>query len=477
VRVILAALAVTALIGVPAQAEQLIGRNAFRAVAKKVSPAVVNIRIKSNIVFGRTPGHIKIPPSFGLDPEMREYLERLFEQQMPNTPLHDQEEFKYKRSASGIILTPEGHVVTSNHVVARVEESDIEISLPDGRSFDNVSFVGRDELTDLAVLKIEGGENLPTVEWGDSEQLEVGDWVLAIGNPLDFSNSVSQGIVSAKHRVIRKAPIEDLIQTTAIINPGNSGGALVDMDGKLVGINMAIATSTGLWSGLGFAIPAKTARGVTEQIIERGKVARGYLGIQMAALTGNLAHQLGYDEKYGIVIVNVEPGTVADKAGLQRYDIIAKVDDREIREINDMHRNIGARSAGDTVELTVFRDEGDRLAEKRIKVTLGERPSQDELEQRQLQPAKPGVKPDKDSLGMLVGPNPDGDGVIVESVEPKSRAALAGIRKGDVIQEVNREVVNSAADVRRALKAVKKDGHLFYIERPDRSAFVTIPPK
>ena len=213
---------------------------------------------------------------------MRDYLEKLFEKQMPQWSPGDEEEFKYSRSGSGVIIREDGYLVTSNHVIAEVNPEDIEITLPDGRSFGQVALVGTDDLTDLAVLKVEG-KDLPHLNWGDSEKLEVGDIVVAVGNPLEFNNSVSEGIVSAKHRVIKKAPIEDLIQTTAMINPGNSGGALVNLDSELVGINMAIATSTGMWSGLGFAIPSKTARGVTDQIIASGKVGRGYLGIEMSA--------------------------------------------------------------------------------------------------------------------------------------------------------------------------------------------------
>ncbi len=457
-------------------AGEVITRDTFREVSKKVSPAVVNVKIKSNIVFGRAHGRTTIPPNFGFDDDTRDYLEKLFEKQMPNFTPNDEDEFKYSRSGSGVIVRPDGFIVTSNHVVAEVSPDDIEISLPDGRTFSTVKVIGTDDLTDLAVLKVDG-KDLPSISWGDSDKLEVGDIVVAIGNPLEFNNSVSEGIVSAKHRVIRKAPIEDLIQTTAMINPGNSGGALVNLDGELIGINMAIATSTGMWSGLGFAIPSKTARSVTEQLIASGKVGRGYLGIEMAPLTGSIARQLGYDKNYGIVVKNVRPESAAEKSGLQRYDIIARVNGKEIKEIYDMHRNIGARNAGESVNVEVFRDEGSgKLVQKTLAVKLAERPAQGDLEQQRgaTTPKLPGRQAEEGLLGLSVRPAPGGKGVIVDSVEQGSRAALADIQKGDVILQVNKQDVSSTQDVQQALRKRPSDDHLFYIERKGTSAFVTI---
>lgn len=464
-------------------ADQVITRHTFRNVAKKVSPSVVNIKIKSNIVFGGrggAGGRIQIPPSFGFDDQMREYLEKLFEREMPNWSPGEQEDYKYSRSGSGVIVRPDGYLVTSNHVVSGQNANDIEVSVPDGRTFKKIKIVGLDELTDLAVLKIDEPVTLPALTWGDTEKVEVGDFVVAIGNPLEFNNSVSEGIVSAKHRTIKKAPIEDLLQTTAMINPGNSGGALVNLDGELVGINMAIATSTGMWSGLGFAIPSHTAKDVTDQIIDRGKVARGYLGIDMAQLTGNLAQQLGYGQNFGIVVKGVRPGSAAERAGLQRYDIIAKVGEKEIREINDMHRNIGGRRSGEKVELEVWRDEGkDKVEQKKIVVTLDERPSQNEIEKMMRggpanEPKLPGKMADDDLLGLEVEENPDGRGALVTDVQSGSRAFIAGVQKGDVIIEINRQAVKNEQDAQKAMQDRARSNHLFFIEREGSTLFITI---
>jgi len=464
-------------------ADQPITRYTFRNLAKETAPAVVNIKIKSNIVFGG-PGsrHMQIPPNFGFDDDMRKYLEKLFERESPHMTPDDEEDYKYSRSGSGVIIRGDGYLVTSEHVVHGASDEDIEVSLADGRTFSDIKMIGSDELTDLAVLKIQDANTsgLPSIEWGNSDEMEVGDHVMAIGNPLEFNNSVSEGIISAKHRIIKKAPLEDLIQTTAMINPGNSGGALVNLDGKLIGINMAIATSTGMWSGLGFAIPSHTAREVCDQIINKGKVLRGYLGIEMEPLTMGLAQQLGYKDNYGIVVKTVTPGSPAEKAGLQRYDIISSVNGNDIKELADMHRNIGARHAGDNVTVELFRDEGGpTLTSKTLTVALGERPSQDQIEsmtdgKKATEPPLPGVKPNSNLLGLQVERNSDGTGLKINSIAENS-PAKSDLQKGDIIVEVNKQKVNSPDDLRKALGKSNTGFHMFYIERGTNSLLLDVP--
>lgn len=464
--------------------DQVLTRYSFRNAAKIVAPSVVNIKIKSNFVLNGKQKSSSIPPIFGFDDEMREKLEKLFERESPYFTPNDQEELKYARSGSGVIVKNDGYIVTSHHVVRDVNDSDIEVSLPDGRSFSTVSIIGTDEFTDLAVLKIDSpsSTSLPSVNWGNSDELQVGDFVIAIGNPLEFNNSVSQGIVSAKHRSIKKASIEDLIQTTAMINPGNSGGALVDLDGHLVGINMAIATSTGLWSGLGFAIPSNLAKDVTDQIIDKGKVNRGYLGIEMNSLLSGLAQQLGYEFGTGIIVKDVHLGSAAEKAGLQRYDIISKVDGKPIKDYSDMHKNIGARLAGETVTLEVYRDEGsDQLTKKEIKVILGERPTQDELDRLagkpngKNEPKLPGAEPSKNQLGLNVEPEVDKSGLKIISIETNSDAANSDLKIGDVITQVNRQAVTTIQEFQQALDHSKNGGHLFIVKRDGNTQMLSVP--
>jgi serine protease Do len=462
----------------PASASQIVTRNTFRELAAKASPAVVHIRIRSGVNTTKDgAARLTLPPGMVLPDDMRDSLEKMLEQRLPNMTPGDQEALGFARSGSGVILTSDGYIVTSNHIVAGTRAEDIVVNMPDGQVFENVKLVGTDEMTDLAVLKVEA-KKLPTLTWGDSDRVQVGDHVMAIGNPLEFSGSVSEGIVSAKHRTINKALIEDLIQTTAMINPGNSGGALVDLDGNLVGINMAIATRTGLWAGLGFAIPSKTARQVADQLITRGRVGRGYLGIEMAPLTLGLASQLGYKGKFGVVIRDVRPGSAADKAGLERYDIMSKVDGKELKELTDVHRSIGTRNPGDSVELQVWREVDGQLEEKNLKVKLDERPSTEELANVTPPPPMPGKTPaaTNPTLGMNLKPADKSVGLVVEGVIPASRADRAGIMPNDIILEINRQKATEAADAQKAIAAQKSDNHLLYLEREGRPILITIPP-
>lgn len=458
-------------------ADQVITRNTFRDVAKKVTPAVVNIKVRSNIVLGAIG---RVPSRPGTSREMREYMEELLERERWGKSPDFGEDYKYARSGSGVLVRGDGYVVTSLHVIEDVDSEDIEISMPDGRTFTDVELIGTDKLTDLAVVKINdaGTSDLPHLDWADSDAVQVGDHVVAVGNPLDFTNSVSEGIVSAKHRTINKAALEDLLQTTAMINPGNSGGALVDLDGSLVGINMAIATSTGMWSGLGFAVPSKTARAVTDQIINKGKASRGYLGIEMRPLTIGIAEQLGYEGSNGIIVVDITPGTAAEKAGLQHYDIIAAVNGNRIETYSDMHRNIGNLTSGTSVTLEVWRDDGAGKLEKLTKdVVLGERPDDRELQAGtgSSRPSLPGTRPNDQLLGMKLEPAEDGKGLLVKEVSPKSATEKADVSPGDIIREVNRKSVTTVDDFKDAVKASNKGSHLLYIEREGTALLQVVP--
>lgn len=476
-RVICACATLTILSGaVPAQttetAQQTITSTTFRDIAQKTAPAVVNVKIKSGIEFGKGRGKISIPPGMGIPDDLREQLQKMYEQQAPSLTPEEQEQFKYSASASGVVIRPDGYIVTSNHVVSSTKPEDIEISFPDGKKFGQVKLTGADPLTDVAVLKIDA-RDLPSIQWGRSEAIQVGDFVVAIGNPLQFNNTVSEGIISAKHRTLGETLIEDLIQTTAMINPGNSGGALVNLQGELIGINMAIATSTGMWSGLGFAVPSDTARKVVEQIINKGKVSRGYLGIEMADLTGDVAKYMHFDKDFGVLVKNVTPGSPAEKAGIRRYDIIARVGDKVIQQPRELTRNIGSRAAGDQVTLDVFRSDDGKLQETKIPVTLGERPSEEQLSKSLRPPKNEEAKPPSGALGLGLVPAPGGRGVLVESVAPNSRAATAGIKKGDVIVQVNRQDVSSPADVKKAL-AQSEDTQMFFIQREGEDVIIVL---
>jgi serine protease Do len=457
-------------------ATQVVTRSTFRDLAAKASPAVVHIRIRSNIQ-PRGNARMVLPPGMDLPDDLRAALENMMQRQMGTMTPGDRAALRFSRSGSGVIVSPDGFIVTNNHVIDGIRPEDIVVNLPDGQTFEDIKIIGQDELTDLAVIKVDG-KDLPVLPWGDSDAVQVGDHVMAIGNPLEFTGSVSEGIVSAKHRTINKAMIEDLIQTTAMINPGNSGGALIDLDGKLIGINMAIASNTGLWSGLGFAIPSRTARQIADQLIQRGRVGRGYLGIEMTALTLGLASQLGYEQNFGVVIHNVRPGSAAERAGLERYDILARVNGQELKDLPDVHRNIGTRNAGEEVSLEIWRDEDGVIRPRTVTVKLDERPTSEELIQSRRTPQMPGSPvPERNAtLGMVLRPERNRAGIVVERVIPDSRADKANIQVGDVILEINRQKATSRSEAEQAIRAQRNDNHLLYLERDGNPMMITIPP-
>ncbi|MDD4278679.1 MAG: PDZ domain-containing protein [Candidatus Sumerlaeales bacterium] len=451
----------------------------FRDVARKVSPNVVSIRLKRSIVssFGQQSAHRpKLIVPFGMSDELREQLERMLDEQYLHLYPGEPKEKSYVGSGSGVIIHEDGYIITSYHVIANCSPDNIEVTLADGTRYDKADIIGYDELTDIGIIKIDGGKMKSSAVWGDSDSLEPGDFVVAIGNSLDFSNSISEGIISAKHRVIKKTPIEDLIQTTAMINPGNSGGALCNLAGEVIGINMAIATDTGLWSGVGFAIPSRIAKNVSDQIMSKGYVSRGFLGIGMSLINTDLAKQINYTKPYGIMITNVTKGEPADRAGLKRYDIIAKVDGQEIKDSSDIMKIVGGKNSGDTVELEVYKstNENQASAPEVIKIQLSERP----VAKPTIIGKKLNASTGNQLLGLDVKRQPDGKGLLVVSVDPQSQSSDAGINIGDIIYEVNKTPVNSEDELRNAFsQQVSNETHLVYLERNKQSVFVQIPTK
>jgi serine protease Do len=341
---------------------------------------------------------------------------------------------------SGFVVRADGYIMTNNHVVA--DATEVRVLLANGRSYE-AQVVGADSETDLAVIKIDA-EGLETASFGDSDAVEVGQWVLAVGNPFGFDNTVTAGIVSAKGRLLPQVSYYgNLIQTDAAINPGNSGGPLVNLKGEVIGVNNAITTSNGVSMGIGFAVPANMARSVADSLLASGRVVRGWLGVSMRLVTPDVAETLGFEGE-GVVILDVNEDGPADQAGLRPEDIITAIDDRPVDNSSQLQNVIARSSPGTVIELGIFRD-GRRST---TSVTLGERPPLDLLmgrfESREL-----GVTVQTIVLGEQ---GLDSGGVLVVAVEPDGFADSVGIRFRDVILALGDRAIDDVDDFRRAVE-------------------------
>ncbi|GIV41138.1 MAG: hypothetical protein KatS3mg034_0448 [Vicingaceae bacterium] len=354
-------------------------------------------------------------------------------------------------TGSGVIFDSKGYVVTNNHVIDGAD--DIEVILNDNRTF-KAKIIGRDPSTDLAVLKIDG-ENLPVLPFGNSDLIEVGDWVLAIGNPFNLTSTVTAGIISAKARNIRilkdQAAIESFLQTDAAINPGNSGGALVDLNGTLIGINTAIASPTGAYSGYGFAIPSNLVKKVVEDIIEFGSVQRGFLGVMIRNLNSEIAKDYNLKISQGVVIDSIIPGGSAENAGLKKGDVILEVDGHAVKTSPELQEAIGLHRPGEIVRLKIYRDGKEKDFEVKLLNKNGEAKlvKSDEFEIEKLLGAE-FENIDKKTAQKL---GIEG-GVRVKKME-MGRLMKAGVKQGFIILKVNNTKIKNIEELRSALKNQK----------------------
>ena len=428
--------------------------NGFASVLKPALPAVVNIHT-SKIVKSKG----QMMPFFN-DPMFKQFFgDQGFGQQQQ--PQNEREQ----SLGSGVIITPDGTIVTNNHVIDGA--SDIEVDLSDKREF-KAKLIGTDAKTDIAVLKIDA-TNLPTLAVGDSSKLQVGDVIFAIGDPFGIGETATMGIVSATGRGgLGIEGYEDFIQTDAAINPGNSGGAMIDLHGDLIGINTAILTGGGGGNqGVGFAIPINMARSVMDQIVGHGKVVRGYLGLYPQDVTPALARQFGLNKPGGALVSGLKPDAPAAKAGLRDGDVILAVNGQSVESANDLRLRISQTAPGTSVKLQVSRE--GKIQD--VNVTLGELPGDKKAEE----------KPGESSSGGLEGVNvqeltPDAlqelqlpagmRGVVVTSVDPSSAAAAAGLDRGDVIQEVNHKPVHNVDEYKQAVSAAGKQSVLLLVSGP-----------
>ncbi|MBE9546301.1 MAG: DegQ family serine endoprotease [Proteobacteria bacterium] len=434
----------------------------FADLAERLKPAVVNISTTKVIKSGgmrrfRSPFGDEFPfdKFFGGD----EFFRRFF----GDTP---QREFKQKSLGSGFIISKDGYIFTNNHVVEKADK--IKVRLSDGKEYD-ASVVGRDAKTDIALIKIEPSNSLPVVEFGDSDKLRVGDWVIAIGNPFGLAHTVTAGIVSAKGRVIGSGPYDNFIQTDASINPGNSGGPLFDLNGKVVGINTAIVARG---QGIGFAIPVNMAKELLSDLKTKGKVVRGWLGVSVQDITEDIAKSLNLKEAKGALINDVFEGDPADKAGLKAGDIVIGINGKKIKNTREVLRIVALLPVGKKIEIKVLRDGKEKvfqieIAERKERKELADAGKIKEYFGMTTQEITPEIA---EHFGLS-----DTKGVIVSHVKAGSPADNAGIKSGDIILQANRVKVSSMKDYLRGIsRKGAKDSCLLLVKRGKVSFFVVI---
>ena len=448
----------------------------FSSVVKRVSPSVVKITTETKAKRVSTRGQRnQLPPGFENHPLFRQFFG-------DNAPNFQQQVPPQSGLGSGVIISPDGYIATNNHVIDGADT--VTVALSDGREF-TAKVVGRDPQTDIAVVKVDA-KNLPAATFADTSKIEVGDRVLAIGNPFGIGETVTSGIVSAKGRSIGILAdvegYEDFIQTDAAINPGNSGGALVDVDGRLVGINTAILSRTGGFQGVGLAVPANLVNHVADSLVKNGKVVRGYLGVNIQNITPALVESFGLKTNKGALVSDVVENAPAAKAGLKEGDVITSVNGQTVTDANNLKLQVSTFAPGTKLELEVLRDG----KVKQLTATTAERPGSERIAGRNN---RRGQAEDlaKNDEGVLNGVAVDDitpqmrqqlnlparlKGAVIASVEPDSAAAKAGLRAGDVILEINKKPVTSAeeavelsakTDTKKALVRVYSRGSTIFV--------------
>ncbi len=437
----------------------------FAPVVKRVAPSVVKI---STTVKGKeiSQGNLNMPD----DPFFRQFFGQQFQrrggEQQSRTPAEH-------GVGSGVIVTKDGYILTNNHVVDGADT--VTVNLTDGREF-TAKVIGKDPKSDVAVVKIDA-KDLPFIEIANSDKIEVGDLALAIGNPFGIGQTVTMGMVSALGRATMGLDYEDFIQTDAAINPGNSGGALVDADGRLIGINTAIYSRSGGNQGIGFAIPMNLARGVMESLVKYGKVTRGYLGVRIQDVTPVLAKQFELKDNKGALVADVEPKGPAEKAGIQSGDVIVQINGTQVTDSRHLKLEVARTVPGAKVSIKLLREGSPRT----LDVTVKELPGSDEVAKNDANDSDT-----SDTLkGVAVGDLDTGarqelnvpaqvKGVVVTAVEPNSAAAEAGLKPGDVITEINRRPVKNADEAVKLTEHAKEKTTLLHIWSGNGSRYVVV---
>jgi serine protease Do len=431
----------------------------FADIVDKIRPAVISVRTRPD--EGPRAGK-GTPPAPEESPLERFF--RRFGQPDDSTPAP---RFQLSRQGSGFFISPDGYAVTNNHVVAGAKT--VEVTTDDGKIY-TAKVIGADARTDVALIKVEGRSEFPTAKFADRIP-RVGDWVLAVGNPFGLGGTVTGGIVSARGRDIGAGPYDDFIQIDAPVNEGNSGGPTFDVEGNVIGVNTAIVSPSGGSVGIGFAIPADAVKSVIAQLKAKGKVTRGWIGVQIQSITPELAENFGLADARGALVAEPEANGPAGKAGIDAGDIITAINGKKIADSRELARMISAMPPATSVKLTVLR----KGKERTVSVTLGELPDEREA----------AVSPDREpnsanvpQLGLSVAPKAGSDGLTVTDVDADGAAAERGVKAGDVILEAGGRKVASAADLRNAVQAAEKSGKRTVLMRVRSGAsarYVTLP--
>jgi len=440
-------------------------RTAFVKVSDTVGPSVVSISLERT---QKTPAVKRFYFGPGGKNPFGEEFDDFFKDFFGDMP---EREYKQMGLGTGVIIDAEGYILTNEHVISSAEK--ITVTLPDGRSF-KATVKGTDPRSDLAIIKIDA-KNLPFAQLGNSDLAQTGEWVVAIGNPFGFAvnnpkPTVTVGVISAIHRQLpgmfgqrgAERNYLDLIQTDAAINPGNSGGPLCNLDGKIIGINVAIVSTTGGYQGVGFAIPSNIANNIIGDLIKGKKIVYGWFGVSVQELTEDLTKYFGLPEKDGVIVSGLVKDGPGQKAGIKEGDIIVSIDNEKTKTVRDVLRIVGAKKPGDKVDVTVIRNKKGMI----IPVVVGERPS-GAAEEMAGEEAKPEVKEDVVWRGMkVIDITPelakrynieDTAGIIISDVDPGSPAADAGLNQGDIIREINKTPVKNKAEYNKLVSGLKGD--------------------
>jgi len=475
----LAVLTVAGLVAVGPTAQpaaaQTLPVEGFADLVERVGPAVVNISTTREQAPRQDVPMPQFPPGSPFEEFFRDFFERDQPQQQPQRP---------RRGASlgsGFVISPEGFVVTNNHVIAEADQ--ITVQFADGSDYE-AELIGRDPQTDLALLKIERDEPFPFVEWADSDVVRVGEWMVAIGNPFGLGTSVTAGIISARGRDIRAGPYDDFFQVDAAINRGNSGGPSFTLDGQVFGVNTAIFSPSGGNVGIGFAIPSNLAKRVIDSLQAEGRVARGWLGVRIQAVTEEIAESLNLPESRGALVASVTPTGPAEGAGIEAGDVILEFDGQQITQMRSLPRIVAETAVGRDVEVRLWR----RGDERTVQVTLGELPDETTLAQMgDVPPETVSSALSLESLGLTIDTitdelrnrfdlSPDATGVVILDVDPDSPAE-GQLRPGDRIIEVNQFEVGSPPEVLAKVNEAKSEGRsavLLLIDRQGSPSFVAV---